>query len=496
MPDDITVKVGVDFGTAITEIQKFEKKVRTDIARVMTGTAKGGKSIYSGGFVDVATLKGVRDLRTGFESIGRVKGPKVAEAQYKAMAKQVTYAAKSIKTLDQFMGPINTKVAKLQAKGPPFAGYAMSVMFLGMAMQNAFNRIWTTSQATFQDVMHSVDGMVTGFDQMNMATQYLGYELGRALEPIAAFLAPIITAIADWVSENQGLTTGILATLAVLGTFLAVAGSAKLAIDGIVGSWSALKNNMGGISKTAGVAVSFYLATEAYKDIKSGEVWEGLSTALFGGAAAAAAFGKKGLGAWMAGIGIAFGLVDMVINGQKITRQKLADFMINAGMATAFVNPGVGAALLTFGIAFQLVDDTTLAQFLSTLKVGFAGIVVFIAAILDAILTPVLAIINLIIETYRLISGKEMSTISMTPFTDIAMKKWNDAAAQLDTIRGENTVRNFTPTPPQYDPSKWADINPSTGVQYNGTVIQISTAEIQAHPGMTIEELIQHIQRQ
>lgn len=155
----------------------------------------------------------------------------------------------AFKSFDDVMKPINAKVKQLQmAKQPPFAGWAMSIMFLGMAMQNMFNRIWTTSSKVFDDVSHSVDGVVTGFDQLNMTTSYLGYELGKALEPIAMFLVPIVEAIANWVSENQGLTTGILAVVGGLGTLFSIIGSGVLAFNGFVGAWAVLAGWIPGVT--------------------------------------------------------------------------------------------------------------------------------------------------------------------------------------------------------------------------------------------------------
>jgi hypothetical protein len=115
----------------------------------------------------------------------------------------------------------------------PFAGWAMSIMFFGMAMKRVFDTVWKSSTRTFQDIMHSTAGTVTGFDNMDAAAKYLGFTIGAALEPIAEFLAPIIWAFADWVSENEELVAGILITIGVVGTLLMNIGMLKLGIIGL-----------------------------------------------------------------------------------------------------------------------------------------------------------------------------------------------------------------------------------------------------------------------
>ena len=113
-----------------------------------------------------------------------------------------------------------------------FAGWAMSIMFLGMALRGMFDQIWKSSTKTFNDVMHSVDGTVTQFDFLKGSISYLGFVAGQALEPIAAFLYPIIDAIAEWISANPKLFSTLTAITGVLGTAFMVGGSGVLAING------------------------------------------------------------------------------------------------------------------------------------------------------------------------------------------------------------------------------------------------------------------------
>jgi len=113
-----------------------------------------------------------------------------------------------------------------------FKGWAMSIMFFGMALQRVFNMIWKSSTKTFQDVMHSVEGSVTSFDFLSGSMKYLGFVAGEALEPLAELLFPIIDAISGWIEKNPALFRTLVALSGILGTMFFVGGTVVLAAAG------------------------------------------------------------------------------------------------------------------------------------------------------------------------------------------------------------------------------------------------------------------------
>ncbi len=119
-----------------------------------------------------------------------------------------------------------------------FQGWAMSIMFFGMAMKRIFDSAWKAGKTTFQDIMHSVEGTVTGFDHLDASVKYLGFTIGAAFEPIAEFLAPIVWAIAEWVNENPKLAAGLLLVVGVLGTILFFIGTMVLGIAGLIAAFN------------------------------------------------------------------------------------------------------------------------------------------------------------------------------------------------------------------------------------------------------------------
>jgi hypothetical protein len=162
----------------------------------------------------------------------------------------------------------------------------MSMMFFGMSLKRTFDTIWKSSTKTFQDVMHSTEGTVTGFDLLDSSMQYLGFTAGQALEPIASMLLPIIWSIADLISNNEELFRGIVAALGVGGVVLTAIGAGKLAWDGwssamdkIPTSFDALKNkDWSGLKTTMqksvgiiAIGASIYMMADAIKDFKDGK---------------------------------------------------------------------------------------------------------------------------------------------------------------------------------------------------------------------------------
>jgi hypothetical protein len=115
-----------------------------------------------------------------------------------------------------------------------FAGFAMSIMFFGMALQRIFDTIWKQGTKTFQDVMHSVEGTVTQFDILNGSIAYLQFNIGQALEPIVALLVPIIDAMSEWINQHPELFKWIVIIGGVLGALFTVGGAGVLAINGFL----------------------------------------------------------------------------------------------------------------------------------------------------------------------------------------------------------------------------------------------------------------------
>lgn len=148
-----------------------------------------------------------------------------------------------------------------------FQGWAMSLMFFGMAMQRVFTQIWKSSTKVFNDVMHSVEGTVTKFDMLNGQITYLKFVAGEALEPLVEYITPFIIKLTEWINNNQKLFRGLLAIVGVMGTLFFFIGTLVLGIVGLVmafmklGGWIAgLKGALTGLGAIIGTSIGAALA--------------------------------------------------------------------------------------------------------------------------------------------------------------------------------------------------------------------------------------------
>jgi hypothetical protein len=157
---------------------------------------------------------------------------------------------KAMKTIDKQVNGLSKRLGKMRE--PPFQGWALSIMFAGMAIKNAMNQIWASSTKTFQEIMHSTEGTTTAFDMLQGSITYLGFTVGQALEPIAMWLAPIIQMFADWVSENEGLVRVLFVILSVFGTLSMFVGMSVLSVLGFIRAFSLLLP----IAKTVGLVMA------------------------------------------------------------------------------------------------------------------------------------------------------------------------------------------------------------------------------------------------
>jgi hypothetical protein len=155
--------------------------------------------------------------------------------------------------IEQGVNKINSTLGKAK-----FAGYALSIMFFGQALERVFNSITSSAIKTFEDVAHSVMYAVTNFDLLNGSIAYLQYGIGAALEPIAGQLIPIINAMADWVNQNPQLVSSLLLVIGALGIILSVGGAAKLAFDGLVTTFGVLSAAFEPIIAAGGAVLALF----------------------------------------------------------------------------------------------------------------------------------------------------------------------------------------------------------------------------------------------
>ncbi|OYT26523.1 MAG: hypothetical protein B6V02_01505 [Thermoprotei archaeon ex4572_64] len=307
---------------------------------------------------------------------------------------------KSIPAMDRYR--LATRMVKKDmdklSKGSsvPFAGYAMSLMFFGMALKKTFDTIWKSSTKTFQDISHSVEGTVTQFDLMEGSMKYLGFVVGAALEPVVGYLIPIIDKVADLAEEFPNLTAAIVIAMGVLGTIFFVGGSAKLAWDGFVGlglaisgvktkatalksfSWSSLGNTIQSGIGIISIGFAFVKAKDAIENLKSGKVFSGvidaIETGLFAIGGGMLLKGNKA-GGYLIGIGVGLELVQKNTFIQSIMSIMaiLTSFFYTAGLYIGELFANGFSGRLKANIYALLENDPILKHLGSLLGVDFAA---------------------------------------------------------------------------------------------------------------------------
>jgi len=215
------------------DINEFKKQAQM-FGKQVDDSFKTIKSPAKKPYID-PTLIPQKQIDEGLQNLNKVfntmnKEAIKAQTSYDQMGKT---ARKNLSKISNYALKNKIAIDKMNRALHRFPAWGMSVMFLGMALQRMFTTISRFGVSAFQEVMHSVEGATTQFDYLNGAVKYLGFTIGQALEPVAAWLIPIVMAVAEWVSQNQTLARWFIVIGLVIGTILAVFGSLVLASSGL-----------------------------------------------------------------------------------------------------------------------------------------------------------------------------------------------------------------------------------------------------------------------
>ena len=291
-----------------------------------------------------------------------------------------------------------------------FAGWAMSLMFAGMAMKRAFDMIWKSSTKAFQDISHSVEGTVTQFDMLEGSMKYLGFVMGAALEPVAQHLVPIVDKISEWVEENPELTASLVVITGVLGTLIMFIGMTKLAIDGFVIAAALAKTSVISLGtamallETVTIGIGIVVAIDAIKKAIEGDMWGAISEGL-----------------------------------------------VAAGFMALMFNPALGGAFLTIGLAMVVMNDELKFGLMKTAELVFAFLIDLIDLIV-AKFNPIAAFINTLIRAYNAVTGDNIKQLNIGKgdggyFQNIrhTLDKYDNMSADnARSTMNENGLKDFT----------------------------------------------------
>jgi hypothetical protein len=159
----------------------------------------------------------------------------------------------------------------------PFQGWALSIMFLGQMVLRMFQQIAMAGYKVFQDVMHSVEDTVTGFDLLEGSIKYLQFVIGDAIEPLAIMLLPLIESFTTWIEENEELARSFIKWGIIIGGVLAIVGSLVLGAVGLYTAFSKIGQALVAIYNNPALMLLLALGALTWKAFKeTPAAWEGI----------------------------------------------------------------------------------------------------------------------------------------------------------------------------------------------------------------------------
>jgi len=194
-----------------------------------------------------AMTKSMQGVQQQIQALGKAKGIQMpgivtmsdAMGEFDSRTQGVT---QNLDNISQASNKAKSSVSKMGQSGQraghgmmeAFDGAAMGLMFFGMQVQRIFGGIMRTSISTFQKVHSRLEDTTTATDRLSGTWQYLKFQIGEALQPVMAWLQPIVETMANLVKENQNLVAGFLVTGVALGTLAMLYGAVKLGMLSII----------------------------------------------------------------------------------------------------------------------------------------------------------------------------------------------------------------------------------------------------------------------
>ena len=238
--------------TQAKELEKF-------LSRYATKWSKFGNTIE-------ATFK-----RKTADSIENVKSKARGLVKEFSVANLYSSFKRGTKPVEEFTEQFT--IAKKQVKETKkelnkfkFQGQYLSIMFFGMAIRRTFGNILRSGLNTFQQIMMATDELIRvtnpayqAINALGSQFDYLKFSVGQAVGTALRPLIPVIIKITDWfsrlINKHPKLFTYTIGLIALFGGLLAIGGTLKLGIQGLVWTLRGLAIRLG-IVKVGGEAAA------------------------------------------------------------------------------------------------------------------------------------------------------------------------------------------------------------------------------------------------
>lgn len=155
-------------------------------------------------------------------------------------------------TVKMVNGKIKSVRRSMQDYKRQFDADALGVMFFGMAIRRVTDAIGKSAVSTFQDIMHSVEGNVTAFDEWDTAAKKVQFQMGQALEPMIRAFTPLMEWLAKVIDQNEFAFQVLFGTLVALGSLLATYGTLQLGMNALLNLFTKLVPVIKAVGSTIG----------------------------------------------------------------------------------------------------------------------------------------------------------------------------------------------------------------------------------------------------
>lgn len=407
--DDVTINVGLNLQNLRSQLQEAKQMLKANwsdfTGRQVLALDNQLKELGST-YNMLSSQKSPLGLPTGFE-----KRFVDVNSEVRALSGNMGMATKSTKAGTMALQRMSMEINKQKHK---FQGWAMSIMFAGMALQRMAQSIWNFGTKTFTDIAHSVEGLTTNTDDLNNTWTYLGFTIGQALDPVAEILVPIVEQIADWVSQNEELVAGLVVAAAIFGTLFAVIGSIVLAVAGFIEAFSII----GPAASSAGTAIS--------------EAFTAVSTTLGTG--------------FLATVGLIVGAIAIIVAAWQTNLGGIQDFFKETFMGIFTVISSVFSNIIKiFGGFFKIIKGVLSGDF-SLIWEGLTDIVKnAVAGILKLLVGIGSAVYNIFMFVLNVIRDGFFNTISLIigAIQGIIKAANNIPGVEIDTSKFDSAIKGI-----------------------------------------------------
>ena len=228
MTERLDIIISANSDEAVSAIQKLNQefnklnnaaKISDKFSQYGVAFDSLGRAVDSSNNQFISAQGILNKMKTGYAHIlPKDLADNIAQVDWKSFEKGTTKAINGSKGLSFQLYQLQRNVLM----------FGLGVMFAGMQIRRTFAGIMNDTTSTFMKITEGQTSAGQAVTTLSAAFTYLKFTIGEAiatvLEPLLPMLVDIIEKVSDWVSNNQGLTAGVIVGGVALGAFMLTIG--------------------------------------------------------------------------------------------------------------------------------------------------------------------------------------------------------------------------------------------------------------------------------